>query len=126
MDVEPLRVLVIAPPSLWRDSLRVLLQGNHLVTSIDEAGDIASGRKLCQQNQPNLVLLDASLPELSNSDTASAFDVGAIGQRCLVLTHSYAQEQAARAAGFRATLPEGFSTTALYTALSTAAPIWPH
>lgn len=56
-------MLVIAPPGLWRDSLRVSLEARYRVAVIDEVGDVTSAQKFYQQNQTNLILLDANLPE---------------------------------------------------------------
>lgn len=120
---EHVRVLVIAPPGLWRDSLRVLLLANHRVIGIDEVGDLSSGQMLFKQNNPGLILLDASLQDVSISEMVQTFSGGTAGRPCIVLTHTSHQEQAARAAGASAVLPEGFSTIALNEALNTAIPI---
>lgn len=116
----PLRVLVVAPPGPWRDSLCVLLQANRLVAAVDEAGDVASGQAICRQSTPHLVLLDACLQDISMGEMIRGFQTDMTVRPCLVLTHSWSQELAARSAGASAVLPEGFSTIALYEALQAA------
>ncbi|MBI4277146.1 MAG: response regulator transcription factor [Armatimonadetes bacterium] len=62
--VQTLRVFVIARSSLERRALRLLLHGSRGLTVVGEAGAAAEAIREISRVQPEIVLLDASLPRL--------------------------------------------------------------
>jgi DNA-binding NarL/FixJ family response regulator len=69
------RAIVVDDHAAFRASARRLLEltGYHVVA---EAGDGASGLSLARDLEPELVLLDVALPDMSGFDVADALAAG--------------------------------------------------
>lgn len=59
----PTRILIVDDHPLFRDGLRALLQRQSDFTVVGEADTVASAVRLAQETQPDVVLMDLSLPD---------------------------------------------------------------
>lgn len=59
----PTRILIVDDHPLFRDGLRALLQRQSDFTVAGEADTVASAVRLAQETQPDVVLMDLSLPD---------------------------------------------------------------
>src|SRR5688500_6442295 len=57
------RILLVEDHPLVRSAMRRMLSGRPQFTVCGEAGTLAEARRLCRELTPDLVLLDASLPD---------------------------------------------------------------
>ena len=62
-DLENLDMLIVEDHQSMRAVLREVLQSAYPGANILEAGDGASGMKLCLNHRPRLVLMDVALPD---------------------------------------------------------------
>ncbi len=70
MTAGPMRVLIADDEPLARDRLRALLAGEADVIVVAEAGDGHAALHGCAEHQPDLVLLDISMPGIDGLETA--------------------------------------------------------
>ena len=115
---ESTTVLIIASPGRLRDGLRVLLRASAAIAQIVQADDLPSGLQQIAQSPPDLVLLDADLPDGQTWEAVRQIRQQWPECGCVVLAHTTHQERLARLNGATAILPDGFSTEALFTIIA--------
>ena len=68
MNTQALRILLVDDHQILRDGIRVLLDGEPGMHVIGECGSGAEALELAGRDQPDLVVLDISLPDMSGLD----------------------------------------------------------
>ncbi len=111
--------LIIAPPSRWRDSLRVLLLASGKITHVSQVDDALTHLPDITAPPPDLVLLSARSSDGSLWQTVRELKRQCPQMRCVALVHTRDQERLAREAGVDALLPEGFTTEELFSVIET-------
>lgn len=94
--------------------MRILLLAGGEVSAVGCAGDVQSGLKYIQTYHPALVILDAGLLGGNTWTALERIRQGWPQIRTIVLAHTFAQEEQARAAQADAVLQVGFSAQSLY------------
>jgi len=69
--VTPLRVLLVDDHKLFRAGIRALLQGGSDVEVVAEAGDGREALRLIAVHNPDVVLMDITMPNLNGLDAAA-------------------------------------------------------
>ena len=82
----PTRLLLADDHQLLREGLKLLLQQDSALQVIAETGDGAQVIPLLHQHQPQLAVLDHSLPGMSGLDIVREVTRLALPVRCLLLT----------------------------------------
>jgi len=91
------RILLVDDFAPFRTYVRRLLEGHPEWEVIGEAGDGLDALQMAAEMQPDLILLDISLPRLNGIDVAQ--QIGAIVQRSKILfLSSHCSQELARAA----------------------------
>lgn len=85
-NTQPLRILLIDDHAILRSGLRLLLDSQPNLKVIGEAGDGRAGLQMAQSLQPDLVLLDLSMPGLNGMEALPALRKVAPDARILILT----------------------------------------
>jgi DNA-binding NarL/FixJ family response regulator len=115
-------VFIVDDHVLFRTGLRELLEANG-VDVVGEAGDAAHGLEQIPALQPDVVLMDLSLPGMSGVEATQRLTALAPGVQILILTitsadHTVVDAVRAGAAGY---LVKGMPTTDLIRAIEAAA-----
>ena len=95
--VTPIRLLLVDDHEVVRVGLRTLLHNNQGITVVGEAGSKAAAVRAVTQLNPDIVLLDARLPDGSGIEAAREIHASHPTTRIIFLT-SYADNDAALAA----------------------------
>lgn len=100
-----IKILVVDDHTLVRDSLCRLLDGEGDMEVVGQAGSGHKAVELCRELNPNVVILDYSLPDLDGLETTRQIISLELGTRVLILTMYANEEYATRliragAAGF--------------------------
>jgi len=100
-----IKILVVDDHTLVRDSLCRLLDGESDMEVVGQAGSGHKAVELCRELNPNVVILDYSLPDLDGLETTRQIISLELGTRVLILTMYANEEYATRliragAAGF--------------------------
>jgi DNA-binding NarL/FixJ family response regulator len=111
-------VLLLSHVGRLSDSLKVLLLANPAVQWFGEAKEFQEGLKLFLEYHPNIVLIDASLPNGEAWQLLNQIQISQSSSRCIVLCHSELQEQKARHENARIILKDGFTMSDLFQAMS--------
>jgi DNA-binding NarL/FixJ family response regulator len=69
-ELAVFRVLVVDDYAVWRSSIITILNQDPEIEIIDEASDGLEAVRLCEELQPDMVLLDVGLPKLNGIDAA--------------------------------------------------------
>lgn len=117
MTNSGLMILLIAPPGRYRDSLRVLLSAAGWIPGAGVADNVEMGMAMIANNAPDLVLLDAGLPDGEAWVALENIKNNFPEIRCLVLTHTKQDFITAQLQGADDILPDGFSSQLLFDAL---------
>lgn len=83
---EKARLLLADDHAVLRTGLRLLLDGQPDLKVVGEAGDGAEALHLAANLQPDLILLDLTMPGLSGLEALPALRKAAPGARVLILT----------------------------------------
>lgn len=67
--MKPIRVLIIDDHTLFRSGIKLLLQRQSGFEVVDEAGGGLEGVKLAKRLNPDVVLLDLHMPDISGLET---------------------------------------------------------
>ena len=118
-EMKPIRVLIADDHALVRAGIRALVERLKGVTVVGEAGKGSEAIELVGQQQPNLILLDITMPDGSGFDVLEYVVKHFPAIRIIVLTVHEAGEYAIRAlregaAGF---LPKSAASTELEQAI---------
>jgi DNA-binding NarL/FixJ family response regulator len=83
-----IRVLLVDDQALLRAGLRVLLESEHDIAVVGEAGDGEEAISLARETRPDVVLMDISMPVLDGVEATLRItaDDGLAGVRVLILT----------------------------------------
>jgi len=119
--MQQIRVLIADDHALIRAGIRALVERIEGVVVVGEAGKGKEAMDLIRQHEPNLVLLDITMPEGNGFDVLNYVTKECRGVRVIVLTVHEAGEYAIRAlregaAGF---LPKSAASTELEEAIQT-------
>ena len=95
--VTPIRLLLVDDHEVVRVGLRTVLHNNHGITVVGEAGSKAAAVRAVTQLNPDIVLLDARLPDGSGIEAAHEIHASHPKTRIIFLT-SYADDDSALAA----------------------------
>jgi DNA-binding NarL/FixJ family response regulator len=107
--MKPVRVLVVDDHDGFRSSMIEALKG---VPHVVVAGEADSGERACAvviEIEPDVVLIDFSMPGMNGIDATRAIRRSNPDTRVIILTASagYAMEQSALAAGASLVVPKG-------------------
>ncbi len=64
MNESPIRVMIVDDHSMVRTGLATFLEVSDGLELVGEAGDGAAALKLCEQSQPDVVLMDLVMPDM--------------------------------------------------------------
>jgi DNA-binding NarL/FixJ family response regulator len=81
-----IRVLVADDFAPWRCAIRSILTENPEIEIIDEASDGLEAVRMCEESQPDMVLLDVHLPKMSGLEAARQIRVVSPGSKILFLS----------------------------------------
>ena len=120
-EMKPIRVLIADDHALVRAGIRALVEKLKGVTVVGEAGKGSEAIELVAQHQPNLILLDITMPDRSGFDVLGHVAKTYPTIRIIVLTVHEAGEYAIRALREGATgfLPKSAASTELEQAIYT-------
>ena len=118
---KPIRILIADDQALVRAGIRALVEKIDSVTVVAEAGKGSEASQLISELQPDLVLLDITMPDGNGFDVLQHVSKSYPETRVIVLTVHEAGEYAIRAlregaAGF---LPKSAASTELEQAIQT-------
>jgi DNA-binding NarL/FixJ family response regulator len=86
-DVDDrIAIVIVDDHALFRDGLREILQTQHDMRVVGEAGDSASAVTLAADKQPDIVLLDVEIPGAEVTATASQIRNRSPRSRILILS----------------------------------------
>ena len=97
----------------------MLLRAGEQISLTGQADDGPSGLIMIADQQPQLVLIDANLPDEQAWEVVEYLIKEHPNIYSLILAHTPQQHNRAMAAGADATLPDGFTTETLFTTLRT-------
>ena len=117
MNAGHYSAVIIASNSRLCNSLKVLLKSNPSITRVGVAADRITGLEYIATYLPNIVFIDTGLPDREAWLTLSLIKARFPLCRCILLTHSFTQEQEALTAEGDAVLSEDFTTADLFRAL---------
>ncbi len=115
------RLLIIDDHPIYRDGLRSVLEGAHLVELVGEADDATGGLVLARATQPDMILLDVELGAANGLDSINQLRRICPRARIVVLSgqHESTHLNAAMRLGVEGYLPKDMSGPALLDALRT-------
>jgi DNA-binding NarL/FixJ family response regulator len=100
MSEELIRVLVVDDHAVVREGIRSVLEGTPGFEVVGEAGDGAEAMVLAEQHEPDVVLLDVTMPGQSGLQVAGRLRQRLPSIRVLILSmHDRTECRAHRAAG---------------------------
>ncbi len=120
-EMKPIRVLIADDHALVRAGIRALVERLKGVTVVGEAGKGSEAIELVAREQPNLILLDITMPDGSGFDVLEHVVKEYPNIRIIVLTVHEAGEYAIRAfrEGAVGFLPKSAASTELEQAIET-------
>ena len=83
-----IRVLIVDDHAIVRQGLRLLLENQPTIEVVGEAGEGETAIQMAASLQPDIMLLDLIMPDLSGIDVLRKIQERGIQTRCLVLTSS--------------------------------------
>lgn len=81
-----IRVVIVDDHPLFRQGLKQVIQSDARFELVGEAGDAAGASALVLQHQPDLVVLDVNLPDMTGLDVAEKLRGAGVRARFVVLT----------------------------------------
>ena len=92
-----LRIVVADDHTLMRSGLVGLLQGMSDVEVVGEAGDGREALRLAKELQPDIVVMDISMPELNGLDAAERVKQNSVKTKVIILSMHANEEYVAQA-----------------------------
>ncbi|WP_260472944.1 response regulator transcription factor [Edaphobacter aggregans] len=86
------RILVVDDFEAWRRSIISILEQDREVEVIHEASDGLEAVRMCEELQPDLVLLDIGLPKLNGVEAARLIREASPTSKILFLSAHYSQD----------------------------------
>lgn len=108
MEQNRASTLIVARPGPLREGVEALMATVPTVEVIGQVEAASSALRHVFEHRPDLLLLDAGLPEDESWSVLRYCRMEHAGVRCIVLADDAEQEQAARAAGADAVFLKGF------------------
>jgi two-component system, LytTR family, response regulator AlgR len=108
MSEQVALALIVAQPGPLQDSLQALLTSISQIEIVAEATDLSAILRMGNRIQPDIVLLDAHLPENEIWTALRQIQDEWSQTRTIVLVESSHQQQQAMDAGADVALPKGF------------------
>jgi DNA-binding NarL/FixJ family response regulator len=93
----PIRVLIADDHRLFAEALEVILGGDERITVVAHAGDGREAVKLAGKLQPDVVLMDISMPVMDGIEAARAIRAARADACILMLTGSNSRADVDRA-----------------------------
>jgi DNA-binding NarL/FixJ family response regulator len=84
--LEPVRIVVVDDFEPWRRCIVSIIEDDPALQVIHEASDGAEAVRMCQELQPDLVILDVGLPKLSGLEVARQIRVLSPDSKILFLS----------------------------------------
>jgi DNA-binding NarL/FixJ family response regulator len=97
VTVAPIRILLADDHTVLRDGLRALLEARAGLQVVGQAGDGREAVRLAAKLQPEVALLDISMPLLNGLDAAERIAAVAPATRVIILSVHATSEHVARA-----------------------------
>jgi len=88
----PVRILVVDDFEPWRRSIVSMIEEDPGLQVIHEASDGLEAVRMCQELQPDLVVLDVCLPKLSGLEAARQIRVSSPGLKILFVSVMTSQD----------------------------------
>jgi DNA-binding NarL/FixJ family response regulator len=116
-----IRVLLVDDHALVRAGIRALIALIEGIEVVGEAGDGSEALRLVEELQPDVVLLDITMPEMNGFQTLEQIVTGFPQVRVIILTMHEAREYAIQAlrAGAAGFIPKSAASTELKLAIDT-------
>ena len=111
--MKPTLALIITKQGTLQNSLLALLTTIPQISAVLLAEDAPSGLRMLKDHRPRLVLLDMDLPEDNAQTILKQIESQWPGIRCIALTDSVQQKQAAETLAADVVLFKGFRATKL-------------
>ena len=93
---EPLRVLIADDHRLFAEALEAILVGDERIEVVGQASDGSQAVELAQKLDPDVVLMDVSMPVLDGFEATREIRSGSEGVRVLMLTGSNSRDDVDR------------------------------
>jgi DNA-binding NarL/FixJ family response regulator len=119
--MAPIRIAVVDDHPVVRDGLRLMLETQHDMAVVAEAGSGEDALAVFAHHRPDVVVMDLRLPGMNGAQAAAALQAAHPGARVIILT-SFGQEaeiQAALKAGVRGYLRKDADRGELMNAIRT-------
>jgi DNA-binding NarL/FixJ family response regulator len=91
MTTKPIRVLIADDHRLFAEALEAILAGEERIAVVGRAGDGGEAVRLSEELQPDVVLMDLSMPVLDGVEATRAIRAAGSAVCVLVLTGSNAR-----------------------------------
>jgi DNA-binding NarL/FixJ family response regulator len=119
METRCAPAIIIAPPGLMRDSLKVVMEASGRITFVGAEDDWTAGLKMVAELGPKLVVVDTDgLGERFSWQTVQQLDMGKAYVPYCFVVHTREEEDQAKSAGAKIVLQAGFSTQAFFDAIA--------
>lgn len=86
MDTQPISLLLVDDQVLFREAMRMLLSLEPSLKVVGEASHGEEAVRMVSEHQPQVVLMDLSMPVMTGSEATRRMRIASPGSRVLVLT----------------------------------------